>query len=144
MLNILSYRLEVLPATGCARIPVQLIEALGFIWDDKRLRRMGLDYREFAALSIIDHPAGAGVAGVLFALTTKGPPAHSAVAIRLRAICYSGQGTYGLSPSILCALPMAQKIRISDRQPQHESVQCGVACGAQRPCASLNYIGARQ
>ncbi|SET29979.1 tRNA (cytidine(34)-2'-O)-methyltransferase [Thorsellia anophelis] len=54
MLNIVLYQPEIPPNTGniirlCANtgFNLHLIEPLGFPWDDKRLRRAGLDYHEF-------------------------------------------------------------------------------------------------
>ncbi|MFC0179555.1 tRNA (cytidine(34)-2'-O)-methyltransferase [Thorsellia kenyensis] len=54
MINIVLYQPEIPPNTGniirlCANtgFNLHLIEPLGFPWDDKRLRRAGLDYHEF-------------------------------------------------------------------------------------------------
>jgi tRNA(Leu) C34 or U34 (ribose-2'-O)-methylase TrmL len=35
---------------SAAGFQLHLIEPLGFAWDDKRLRRAGLDYHEFTAI----------------------------------------------------------------------------------------------
>jgi tRNA (cytidine/uridine-2'-O-)-methyltransferase len=55
MLHIVLYQPEIPPNTGniirlCANLgyPLHLIEPLGFILDDKRLQRAGLDYHEWA------------------------------------------------------------------------------------------------
>ena len=55
MLDIVLYQPEIPPNTGniirlCANTgyALHLIEPLGFDWDDKRVRRAGLDYHEFA------------------------------------------------------------------------------------------------
>ena len=54
MIDVALYEPEIPPNTGniirlCANAGVQLhlIEPLGFTWDDKKLRRAGLDYHEF-------------------------------------------------------------------------------------------------
>ena len=59
MLDIVLYQPEIPPNTGniirlCANtgFRLHLIEPLGFELDDKRLRRAGLDYREFQTLQI--------------------------------------------------------------------------------------------
>ncbi len=122
MLHIVLFEPEIPPNTGniirlCANTGFQLhlIEPLGFAWDDKRLRRAGLDYHEFTA---IKHHAsyGAFVAAEaperLFALTTKGTPAHSAVSYQDGDYLLFGPETRGLPASILDALPAQQKIRI--------------------------------
>lgn len=55
MLNIVLFEPEIPPNTGniirlCANtgFHLHLIQPPGFTWDDKRPRRAGLDYREFA------------------------------------------------------------------------------------------------
>ena len=89
MLNIVLYEPEIPPNTGniirlCANTGFRLhiIEPMGFAWDDKRLRRAGLDYHEFTAVTR-HHDFRAFLEAEnpqrLFALTTKGTPAHSAV-----------------------------------------------------------------
>ncbi|HHV1925367.1 TPA: TrmH family RNA methyltransferase [Escherichia coli] len=91
MLNIVLYEPEIPPNTGniirlCANTGFRLhiIEPMGFAWDDKRL----------------------------FALTTKGTPAHSAVSYQDGDYLMFGPETRGLPASILDALPAEQKIRI--------------------------------
>jgi tRNA (cytidine/uridine-2'-O-)-methyltransferase len=58
MLNVVLFQPEIPPNTGnvirlCANcgFSLHLIEPLGFIWDDKRLTRAGLDYHEFASIT---------------------------------------------------------------------------------------------
>ncbi|HBT52148.1 MAG TPA: tRNA (uridine(34)/cytosine(34)/5-carboxymethylaminomethyluridine(34)-2'-O)-methyltransferase TrmL, partial [Erwinia persicina] len=58
MLNIVLFEPEIPPNTGniirlCANtgFKLHLIGPLGFAWDDKRLRRAGLDYHEFTAIA---------------------------------------------------------------------------------------------
>ena len=92
MLNIVLYQPEIPPNTGniirlCANTGyrLHLIEPLGFVWDDKRLRRAGLDYHEFTEIQR-HHDYAAFLASEqptrLFALTTKGTPAHSSMRCR--------------------------------------------------------------
>lgn len=38
----------ILRLAACLRVPVEVIEPLGFIWSEKRMRRAGMDYLEFA------------------------------------------------------------------------------------------------
>ncbi len=96
MINIVLFEPEIPPNTGniirlCANtgFSLHIIEPMGFTWDDKRLRRAGLDYHEFTAVrrhasyqAFIDSEQPER----LFALTTKGTPAHSAVAWRGRRV----------------------------------------------------------
>lgn len=131
MLNIVLYQPEIPPNTGniirlCANtgFRLHLIEPLGFPWDDKRLRRAGLDYHEFVEVkrhaSYDDFlnteeikPLESGMLSKrLFALTTKGQPAHSEVQYQADDYLVFGPETRGLPAEILDALPMQQKIRI--------------------------------
>lgn len=122
MLNIVLFEPEIPPNTGniirlCANtgFNLHIIEPMGFAWDDKRLRRAGLDYHEFAAVQRHrDYAAFIESAKPqrLFALTTKGTPAHSAVSYQDGDFLLFGPETRGLPACILDALPPEQKIRI--------------------------------
>ncbi|WP_312180731.1 tRNA (uridine(34)/cytosine(34)/5-carboxymethylaminomethyluridine(34)-2'-O)-methyltransferase TrmL [Pantoea sp. CTOTU46764] len=122
MLNIVLFEPEIPPNTGniirlCANTGFQLhlIEPLGFAWDDKRLRRAGLDYHEYTALK--KHANYAAFLATetpqrMFALTTKGTPAHSAVSYQKGDYLVFGPESRGLPAEILNTLPAEQKIRI--------------------------------
>lgn len=122
MLTIVLFEPEIPPNTGniirlCANTGFQLhlIEPLGFAWDDKRLRRAGLDYHEYTALK--KHANYAAFLATeapqrMFALTTKGTPAHSAVSYQKGDYLVFGPESRGLPADILNALPAEQKIRI--------------------------------
>ncbi|OCA56600.1 tRNA (cytidine(34)-2'-O)-methyltransferase [Photorhabdus namnaonensis] len=127
MLNIVLFEPEIPPNTGniirlCANTGFQLhlIQPLGFTWDDKRLRRAGLDYHEFANVkqhhdyfTFLENEGLTGVSSArLFALTTKGTPAHSAVSYQAGDYLMFGPETRGLPPYVLDNMPPQQKIRI--------------------------------
>ena len=122
MLNIVLFEPEIPPNTGniirlCANTGFQLhlIKPLGFAWDDKRLRRAGLDYHEFTAIKhhdSYDAFLASEAPQRLFALTTKGTPAHSAVSYQPGDYLLFGPETRGLPAAVLDALPAQQKIRI--------------------------------
>ena len=122
MLNIVLFEPEIPPNTGniirlCANTGFQLhlIEPLGFAWDDKRLRRAGLDYHEYTSLKKHANYAAFLASEApqrLFALTTKGTPAHSAVSYQAGDYLLFGPESRGLPAEILNALPAEQKIRI--------------------------------
>jgi tRNA (cytidine/uridine-2'-O-)-methyltransferase len=122
MLNIVLFEPEIPPNTGniirlCANTGFQLhlIEPLGFAWDDKRLRRAGLDYHEYTALKKHANYAAFLASEMpqrLFALTTKGTPAHSAVSYQKGDYLVFGPESRGLPAEILNALPAEHKIRI--------------------------------
>jgi len=122
MINIVLFEPEIPPNTGniirlCANtgFSLHIIEPLGFTWDDKRLRRAGLDYHEFTAVkkhANYDDFLRSEQPKRLFALTTKGTPAHSAVAWQAGDYLVFGPESRGLPATILDNLPAEQKIRI--------------------------------
>lgn len=154
MLNIVLFEPEIPPNTGniirlCANTGFQLhlIEPLGFTWDDKRLRRAGLDYHEFTAIkrhknyqAFVDNEKPAR----LFALTTKGTPAHSAVSYQVGDYLLFGPETRGLPITILDALPKEQKIRIP-MQPDSRSMNLSnaVSVVVYEAWRQLGYEGAQ-
>ena len=122
MLDIVLYEPEIPQNTGniirlCANtgFRLHLIEPLGFTWDDKRLRRSGLDYHEFAEIKrhkTFEAFLESEKPTRLFALTTKGSSAHSQVKFELGDYLMFGPETRGIPMSILNEMPMEQKIRI--------------------------------
>ena len=92
MLDIVLYQPEIPPNTGniirlCANsgFTLHLIEPLGFEWDDKRVRRAGLDYHEFAHVkrhANLDAYLNDAKPKRVFACTTKGKAFHSDVQYR--------------------------------------------------------------
>lgn len=153
MLNIVLFEPEIPPNTGniirlCANTGFQLhlIEPLGFAWDDKRLRRAGLDYHEFTAIkrhASYDAFAAAERPQRLFALTTKGTPAHSAVAYQQGDYLLFGPESRGLPAAILDALPAEQKIRIP-MMPESRSMNLSnaVSVVVYEAWRQLGYAGA--
>ena len=91
-LHVVLYQPEIPPNTGniirlCANTGFQLhlIEPLGFDFDDKKLRRAGLDYHEFAQVkryADLDSCLSELGAGKVWALTTKGSQNYSKVCCR--------------------------------------------------------------
>ncbi len=153
MLNIVLFEPEIPPNTGniirlCANTGFQLhlIAPLGFTWDDKRLRRAGLDYHEFTQ---IKHHANydafitAEAPQRLFALTTKGRPAHSAVSYQRGDYLMFGPESRGLPATLLAALPTQQKIRIPMMQNSRSmNLSNAVAVVVYEAWRQLGYEGA--
>lgn len=121
-LNIVLYEPEIPPNTGniirlCANTgaKLHLIAPLGFTLDDKRMRRAGLDYHEFASMKIHENYA-AYLADAnperIFALTTKGKTRYDKAHFQTGDTLLFGPETRGLPSSILTALPEAQRLRI--------------------------------
>ena len=122
MLNIVLYEPEIPPNTGniirlCANAGCQLhlIEPLGFEMDDKRMRRAGLDYQEFAKVQChknwemfiqTEHPSR------LYALTTKGTQRYSETAFEENDYLLFGPETRGLPDHILDDQNIVKKLRL--------------------------------
>lgn len=122
MLDIVLYQPEIPPNTGnivrlCANtgFSLHLIEPLGFDWDDKKVRRAGLDYHEFAKVK--KHPnLEAYIAERkpkrLFACTTKGTRFFTDVEYQAGDCLLFGPETRGLPEDLIFSLPEAQRLRI--------------------------------
>ena len=122
MFHVILFQPEIPPNTGnvirlCANsgCHLHLIEPLGFDMDDKRLRRAGLDYHEYATLQrhadlascleSLGHPR-------LFAFTTKGSrPFHDASFAEGDAFLF-GPESRGLPQEIRDSLPPEQRLRL--------------------------------
>lgn len=154
MINIVLFEPEIPPNTGniirlCANtgFALHLIEPLGFAWDDKRLRRAGLDYHEFTAIkrhanyqAFLDSEQPPR----LFTLTTKGTPAHSAVSWQAGDYLMFGPESRGIPAAILETLPAMQKIRIP-MVPDSRSMNLSnaVSVVVYEAWRQLDYAGAR-
>ena len=122
MLHVVLFEPEIPPNTGniirlCANtgFHLHLIKPLGFELDDKKLRRAGLDYHEFAAMrvheSLQDCLDELGSPKV-WALTTKGTIFHSDVSFAEGDVLLFGPETRGLPPTIRDSLPAEQRVKL--------------------------------
>ncbi|MEO9653965.1 tRNA (uridine(34)/cytosine(34)/5-carboxymethylaminomethyluridine(34)-2'-O)-methyltransferase TrmL [Marinomonas sp.] len=122
MLHIVLFQPEIPPNTGnvirlCANTGYQLhlIEPLGFDLEDKKLRRAGLDYHEFANLKRypnFDAFVEQNETGTIYALTTKGSHTHSEAEFQANDVLVFGPETRGLPAEFIEALPPAQRLRL--------------------------------
>jgi len=125
MLKVVLYEPEIPPNTGniirlCANTgcSLHLIEPLAFDLDDKKLRRAGLDYREFADIQLypnLDAFSQRHGAQRLFAVTTRGSTPYHAVRYRAGDALLFGPETRGLPQPVLDALDAANTVRIPMR-----------------------------
>ncbi len=122
MFSLILYQPEIPPNTGniirlCANTgtTLHLIEPLGFALDEARLRRAGLDYREFATIvthkALADCLAGLGDASV-YALSTRGVTEHTAPKYAPGDAFLLGPETRGLPADLLKTFPPPQRLRI--------------------------------
>ena len=122
MFHIALYEPEIAPNTGniirlCANSGsrLHLIHPLGFELDDKRLRRAGLDYHEFANVAEYDSFANFREAlpeGRVFALSTRGCTNYDQAAYCPGDTLLFGPETRGLPGELLESLPAEQRLRI--------------------------------
>lgn len=98
--------------TGCF---LHLIEPLGFELDDKRLRRAGLDYSEWASIEIHDNFDDFKKSvnfNNLYAFTTKAHRVYSDVSFEAGDALLFGPETRGLPDNILKSLGGDNCLRI--------------------------------
>ncbi len=98
--------------TGCR---LHLIEPLGFEFDDRQLRRAGLDYREWA--SVARHASFADFKNsrefnALYAFTTKAQRLYSDVRFAPGDALLFGPESRGLPAGLLDSLPADRRLRI--------------------------------
>lgn len=131
MFEIVLFQPEIPPNTGnvirlCANTAARLhlIRPLGFELDDKRLRRAGLDYHEYASVQLHDslqqflekvQPPR------LFALTTKGQALYAETAFTPGDAFLFGPESRGLPAEVLHALPADRRLRVP-MVPQARSI----------------------
>lgn len=111
MLHVVLYQPEIPPNTGniirlCANSGAQLhlIHPLGFEIDDKRMRRAGLDYGEFAQVKhYSDYPTflNAHQDKRIYACSTKAQQRYTDVEFNHQDMLLFGPETRGLPDSIL-------------------------------------------
>lgn len=122
MLHIVLYQPEIPPNTGnimrlCANTGCQLhlIHPLGFELDDKKLRRAGLDYHEFAQVQNYENLqtfTEQSPTQRLFACSTKGQHFYTEAEFREGDGFIFGPETRGLPIDYLNSLPEQQVLRI--------------------------------
>ena len=121
-LHVILCEPEIPPNTGniirlCANTgsALHLIEPLGFEFDDARLRRAGLDYREFADVQIwadLHAYRGAHPERRIIAIETTGANSYSAFRFAPGDALLLGSETRGLSAEVLATLPADAVLRL--------------------------------
>ena len=122
MFELILFQPEIPPNTGniirvCANTgtTLHLVHPLGFELDDRRMRRAGLDYHEFAAVQ--EHASLEACLHALgerrvFALSTRGRRNYAEVSYAAGDVFLFGPETRGLPQATLDALPPDQRLRI--------------------------------
>ncbi len=125
MFSLILYEPEIPPNTGniirlCANtgVGLHLVEPLGFELDEPRLKRAGLDYREFAdvrthasltdALDALGQPR-------LFAFSTRNARRYDEPRYAAQDAFLLGPETRGLPQEVLDELPGTRRLRLPMR-----------------------------
>ena len=122
MLNVVLYQPEIPPNTGniirlCANTGARLhlVGPLGFVLDDARLKRAGLDYREMAEVeqyaSWADFQKRRGEMR-LWAYSTRGRTRYDRAPYQEGDGLLFGPETRGLPAELLSAMPAGQVLRL--------------------------------
>ncbi|MDO6445013.1 tRNA (uridine(34)/cytosine(34)/5-carboxymethylaminomethyluridine(34)-2'-O)-methyltransferase TrmL [Colwellia sp. 1_MG-2023] len=122
MLDVVLFQPQIPPNTGniirlCANtgFRLHLIEPLGFDFDDKKLRRAGLDYHEFAATKRHKNFATfveSEQPKRILAITTKATNYYGDVSFTAGDYLLFGSETAGLPEEVRQQIPDQDKIRI--------------------------------
>lgn len=122
MLHIILFRPEIPPNTGniirlCANTGAQLhlIRPFGFDLEDKKLRRAGLDYHEFASVKQYDSLEEVSAAlpnSRIFSISTRGRMTHTTPNFVDGDAFLFGQETKGLPPEWLNAQAADRILRL--------------------------------
>ena len=125
MFNLILFEPEIPPNTGniirlCANtgVALHLVEPLGFELDHAKLKRAGLDYREFAEVQThgtLDSCLLSLGEPRVFALSTRGKTRYDAPSYRAGDAFLMGPETRGLPQEILDGLPAEQRLRLPMR-----------------------------
>jgi tRNA (cytidine/uridine-2'-O-)-methyltransferase len=125
MFSLILYQPEIPPNTGNiirlaanTGVALHLVEPLGFELDEPRLRRAGLDYREFA--TVVTHASLDACLQRLenprvFALSTRGTTDYTRPAYAPSDAFLFGPETRGLPTKVLESVPETQRLRIPMR-----------------------------
>jgi len=95
----------VLRLAACLAVPVVIVEPCGFVWDQRRLRRVGLDYLERVALTRLPSWSAfetrrRAEGRRLVLLTTRAATRYDAVAYRQGDILLGGRESRGVPDAV--------------------------------------------
>ena len=120
---------------ACLDVPLAIIEPCGFIWDERRLRRVGLDYAgqvaltRFASFSAFE--AWRRASGErLVLLTTRAEQAHHMVRYRPDDILLAGRESAGAPEMVHAAADLRVRVPMApDRRSLNVVTALAIALG---------------
>lgn len=122
MIAVVLFQPEIPPNTGnvirlCANTGTELhlVEPLGFRWEDRSLKRAGLDYHEFAR--VFRHADWSTCKQALdgrrrFAITTKGGSRFDSPVFTRDDVFVFGRETSGLPADVMAEFPEDRRLRL--------------------------------
>lgn len=152
MFNIVLYEPEIAPNTGniirlCCNVgaKLHLIEPLGFSPDEKKLRRAGLDYADWEAITIHkDYEAFIRTENPnrLFTLSTHSQLTYTEASLQVNDYYLFGPETRGLPEQVREAVPQEHQITLP-MAPNNRSLNLSntVAIVAYEAWRQMNFSG---
>lgn len=114
---------------ACLAVPVLIIEPCGFVWDRRRLRRVGLDYLERVTLTRL--PSWSAFEAKrqadgrrLVLLTTRATTRYDAIGYRPGDVLLGGRESRGVPDAVHAAADLRVKVPLAEN------------------CRSLNLVSA--
>jgi tRNA (cytidine/uridine-2'-O-)-methyltransferase len=108
----------VLRLAACLAVPVVVVEPCGFVWDQRRLRRVGLDYLERVTLTRL--PSWSAFEARrrdedrrLVLLTSRAATRHDAVAYRDGDILLGGRESLGVPDAVHASADLRVRIPLA-------------------------------
>ncbi|NNF66828.1 MAG: tRNA (uridine(34)/cytosine(34)/5-carboxymethylaminomethyluridine(34)-2'-O)-methyltransferase TrmL [Gammaproteobacteria bacterium] len=154
MLHVILYQPEIPPNTGnvirlCANsgASLHLVHPLGFDLDERKMRRAGLDYHEYADVTehqSLDDCLQAVSPANIYALSTRGRQRYDKVQFAAGDALIFGPETRGLPQTFLDTLEARQVLRLPMR-PANRSLNLAntVAIVVYEAWRQLNFDGAQ-
>ena len=154
MFSLILYEPEIPPNTGniirlCANtgVALHLVEPLGFELDEPRLKRAGLDYREFA--TVVTHGSLDACLEALeqprvFALSTRGTTRHDSPDYREGDAFLFDPETRGLPTEVLESVPPEQRLRLAMKENSRSlNLSNSAAVVVYEAWRQLEFVGGR-
>lgn len=152
MIAVVLFQPEIPPNTGnvirlCANTGAELnlVEPLGFCWEDRALKRAGLDYHEFAR--VFRHADWKICKAALygrrfFAMTTRGARRFDDVAFRQDDVFIFGSETRGLPTEVFEEFPETCRLRLPMRPGQRSlNLSNAVAVTVFEAWRQIEFVG---
>lgn len=150
--HIVLFQPEIPPNTGniirlCANTgaSLHLVQPLGFDLDDRKLKRAGLDYHEWARVQVHESLEDAldSIGGCrVWAFSTRGSRQFNDAAFSLNDVLLFGSETSGLPAAVLASLPADQVLRVPMREHSRSlNLANSVSVAAYEVWRQLGYPG---